>query len=194
MKLVVGLGNPGKQYVGTRHNMGFAVVAGLARRHAAGPVKARFQAEVAEVAVSGQPVLLMSPLTFMNRSGQSVRAAMDFYKLDPSQLLVVCDDLDLPLGALRFRSQGSAGGQKGLADVARHLGTQAFARLRLGIGRPPEPMDAADYVLQRFGGAEQAEADRVVEQAVVSVDDWVARGVEYCMNRYNARTDQGKGD
>jgi PTH1 family peptidyl-tRNA hydrolase len=194
MKLVVGLGNPGKEYEGTRHNLGYAVASGLARRHAARGIKKRFQAEVAEVSIGGHPVLLLTPVTYMNRSGQSVRGAVDFYKLDPVDLLVVCDDMNLPLGTLRYRARGSAGGQKGLADVTRHLGTEDFARLRLGIGRPNGELDPAVHVLQRFGQDERSEIERVVELAVASVDDWVVHGVDYCMNRYNAKADQGKGD
>src|SRR6188472_2215128 len=116
MKLIVGLGNPGSRYTGTRHNIGFEVIAELARRHAAGSPREKFQAELAEATIAGEKTLLMCPLTFMNLSGQAVQPARDFYKIENNDLLVVCDDFALPLGKLRIRAQGSAGGQKGLDD------------------------------------------------------------------------------
>ena len=192
MKIVVGLGNPGRAYRGTRHNLGFDVIAGVASRYQAGPAKGKFQAELVEVMIGGQPVVLLSPLTYMNRSGQSVRAAVDFYKLPPEQLLVICDDMNLPLGVLRFRTKGSSGGQKGLADVARHLGVETFPRLRIGIGRPPQDVDPVDFVLERFSPDELPVVERAVAQAVLGVDDWVTAGTEACMNRYNGSTAGGE--
>ncbi len=134
MKLVVGLGNPGRKYQVTRHNVGFEVLAAMARKYAAGPVRSKFEGEVSEVIQGDCRALLLCPLTYMNRSGLSVCAAYDFYKLELPQLLVVCDDFNLPLGKLRFRPSGSAGGQKGLADIIQRLGSDQFARLRIGIG------------------------------------------------------------
>jgi len=185
MKLVVGLGNPGRRYEGTRHNVGFAVLAELARRFATSRPKSKFQGELVEADLLGQKTLLLSPLTYMNRSGSSVQAARDFYKLSNETLLVVCDDLNLPLAKLRFRTKGSSGGQKGLDDVIRILGTEDFSRLRIGIGDPPEGFDATDYVLAKFTTEEKPEIEHAISQAVEAVTVWAREGVEHCMNRYN---------
>jgi len=147
MKLVVGLGNPGRKYEGTRHNVGFDCLAKLAGRLPAAPVKQKFQGELIEAEIGGERVLLLCPLTYMNLSGGSVLAARDFYKIKENDILVVCDDFHLPLAKLRFRAKGSAGGQKGLADILRRLGTENIARLRIGIGEPPPQWNVADYVL-----------------------------------------------
>ena len=135
MKLIVGLGNPGAKYRGTRHNVGFDVLSVLARRYDVGRPKGKFNAEVAETRIGNEKAVLVSPLTFMNLSGQSVRAAIDFYKCDAGDLLVICDDLNLELARLRIRKNGSAGGQNGLKDIINRLGHQDFCRLRIGIGR-----------------------------------------------------------
>jgi PTH1 family peptidyl-tRNA hydrolase len=185
MKLIVGLGNPGRKYEGTRHNVGFLVVAELARRHATGAVKQDFQAEVVAATIAGERALLVCPQTFMNRSGGSVVRARDFYKVEPQDLLVVCDDLNLPLAKLRFRIKGSAGGQKGLADIIRCLGTEEFPRLRIGIGSPPDHWDAADFVLGKFNKQEQHEMDFAVQYAADAAQVWVRDGSEACMNQYN---------
>ena len=150
MKLVVGLGNPGRRYEGTRHNIGYAVLAELARRFGAAPPKARFHGAVVEADLSGQKTLLLSPTTFMNLSGASVQEAKSFYKLADEDLLVVCDDLNLPVGKLRFRARGSSGGQKGLEDIIQRLATEDFPRLRIGVGTAPEGWDWADYVLGKL--------------------------------------------
>jgi len=185
MKLVVGLGNPGRKYEGTRHNVGYAVLAELARRFAAGRPKAKFQGEFVEADICGQKTILLSPLTYMNRSGACVQAARDFYKLPNEDLLVVCDDFNLALAKLRFRSKGSAGGQKGLADVIRQLGTEELPRLRIGIGSPPEGWDPTSYVLGKFGNEEREQIELAVVQAADAVAVWVREGMEHCMNQYN---------
>ena len=187
MKLVVGLGNPGRKYEGTRHNLGFEVVSCLARRHAAAPPSPKFHAEVTDIRCGQEQVLLVCPNTFMNRSGLAVQAVVEFYKLELSQILVVCDDLNLDLGRLRFRAKGSAGGQKGLVDVIRLLGTDEWSRLRVGIGEVAGAWDAADYVLSRFTKAEVPIVQVVIEQAATAVEDWVRHGVALCMNRYNGQ-------
>ena len=185
MKLIVGLGNPGRRYEGTRHNVGFAVLGELARK--LGPAKARqrFQGETVEAELEGEKVLLLCPWTYMNQSGGSVLAARDFYRLSNEELLVVCDDLNLPLARLRFRARGSSGGQKGLRDIIRCLATEDFARLRIGIGAAPEGWDPADFVLARFTPEELPPIRQAVAQAAEAVADWVRQGPEYCMNRYN---------
>ncbi len=185
MRLVVGLGNPGRKYEATRHNLGYRVLAELAKRHAAGRPRERFRGEVVEADLAGVKTLLVSPTTYMNQSGASVLEARDFYKLSNQDLLVVCDDLSLPVGKLRFRPSGSSGGQKGLEDIIRRLGTEEFARLRIGIGSPPPGWDAADYVLSRFAESERSAIDEAVCRAADGVADWAREGIQFCMNRYN---------
>jgi peptidyl-tRNA hydrolase, PTH1 family len=185
MKLIVGLGNPGRKYVGTRHNVGFVVLAEAARRWAGSGPQWNFEGEVVEAQRDGQKLLLLAPQTYMNASGRSVRKAIDFYKLNTEDLLVVCDDINLPLGKLRVRAKGSSGGQKGLEDIARHLGTTDFARLRIGIGEPPQGWDAAAYVLGKFTGEESQAIELAVASAVDALVDWAREGVQFCMNRYN---------
>jgi PTH1 family peptidyl-tRNA hydrolase len=190
MKLIVGLGNPGEQYRGTRHNVGFEVVGLLAKDFAAGGVpRARFQGEVLEATIRGHKSLLLTPLTYMNLSGDSVLAARDFYKIEHQDILIVCDDFNLPLAKLRMRASGTAGGQKGLEDIIRRLGTNEIPRLRIGIGQPPPGRDVAGYVLSRFTKDEQAEMQAATQRAAQAVADWVEHGIGYCMNTYNAKAD-----
>jgi len=185
VKLVVGLGNPGRKYHATRHNVGYEVVADLARRFGAGAPRSNFQGEVVDAHVQGERLVLLSPHTFMNASGASVLAARDFYKLEHAELLVVCDDFSLPLARLRIRTKGSSGGQKGLEDIIRRLGRDDFGRLRIGIGQPPDGWDPADYVLGKFSKAERPEIDAAVWRAADAVAVWVRRGIDECMNEYN---------
>jgi PTH1 family peptidyl-tRNA hydrolase len=185
MKLIVGLGNPGRKYRGSRHNVGYEVLAEVGRRHGSGSARNKFRGELLEANIGGERTVLLSPVTYMNRSGDSVQPARDFFKLPDSDLLVVCDDFNLPLAKLRFRPQGSAGGQKGLQDILQRLGSEQIARLRLGIGSPPEGWDAADFVLSRFTADERKLMDEAVQRAADAVTDWVADGIETCMNRYN---------
>ena len=185
MKLIVGLGNPGRKYAGTRHNMGYEVVAELARRHGTGRAKSKFRGEVIEADLGGRKAVLLSPVTYMNLSGTSVLAARDFYKLPIEQLLVVCDDINLPLGKIRFRAKGSAGGQKGLRDIITRLATDEFCRLRVGIGTPPENWDAADYVLSKFTGQEKPIIEDGVSRAADAVVAWARDGIQDCMNQFN---------
>ncbi len=185
MKLVVGLGNPGRRYDGTRHNIGYAILAELARKFGVTPPKARFHGAVVEADLSGQKALLLSPTTFMNLSGTSVQEAKSFYKLAVEDLLVVCDDLNLPVGKLRFRSRGSSGGQKGLEDIIQRLATEDFSRLRIGVGTAPEGWDWADYVLGKFMPEELPVVERAVGLAADAVAVWAREGIEFCMNQYN---------
>jgi PTH1 family peptidyl-tRNA hydrolase len=186
MKLVIGLGNPGRKYEGTRHNVGFVVLDEMARRHAAGATgRTNFQADTIEASIGGEKVLLAKPQTYMNLSGATALAARDFYKLANSDLLVVCDDFALPLGKLRIRPQGSGGGQKGLADIIRRLGTDEVPRLRIGVGPLPAGWDGADFVLGKFTKEEQKEIDVAVVRAADAVGDWLTQGVTTTMNKYN---------
>lgn len=185
MKLVVGLGNPGKRYEGTRHNIGYAVLAELGRRFGLGPPKARFHGELLEACLNGVRALLLSPTTYMNRSGLSVQAASAFYKIPESDILIICDDLNLPVAKLRVRRGGSSGGQKGLEDIIRRLGTDEFPRLRIGIGVPPEQWDAADYVLGKIPREDRDPIEQAVCSGADAVVAWAHEGIEACMNRYN---------
>jgi PTH1 family peptidyl-tRNA hydrolase len=185
MKLVVGLGNPGPKHAGTRHNIGFDVVDYLAAAPGVGKWRSRFEALVTDTVEGAAQVLLMKPDTFMNLSGRAVRAAVDFYKLPAADLLVVCDDIALPLGKLRARAKGSDGGQKGLRSIEQQLATQEYARLRIGVGSPGEHLDAADYVLSRFRPAERTAVGEAIAQAAQAVLLWVKQGIDVCMNRVN---------
>ena len=186
MKLIVGLGNPGDQYKATRHNVGFEVVARLAKKFGAGTPRARFQGETVEVTLAGTKVLLLTPLTFMNASGSSVLAARDFYKIENNDVLVICDDFNLPLAKLRLRAKGSAGGQNGLADVIRRLGSDEVPRLRIGVGAPIAERGATSHVLGRFLKDEQPVIAEALERAVEAAVAWVNSGLEAAMNKYNA--------
>jgi PTH1 family peptidyl-tRNA hydrolase len=186
MKLIVGLGNPGTQYKGTRHNVGFEVLARLAGRFATATPRARFHGEVVEATIASHKTLLLSPLTYMNLSGTSVLEARDFYKIEKDDLLIICDDFSLPLAKLRFRAKGSSGGQKGLDDVIRRLGSQDIPRLRIGIGVPPPERDVTGFVLSRFTAEELPEIQTALDQAAQGAAAWVEHGIAHCMNQYNA--------
>ena len=185
MKLIVGLGNPGRKYEQTRHNVGFAVLAVLARKFLAAVPRERFHAEVVELTISDEQVLLVAPQTYMNASGRSVRAAIDFYKLPLENLLVVCDDFHLPTGKLRFRSRGSSGGQKGLQNIIEQLGSEGFGRLRLGVGPVPDRWDPADFVLGKFTNEEKPQIEVAIATAAEAVNCWLTEGIDECMNRFN---------
>jgi PTH1 family peptidyl-tRNA hydrolase len=186
MKVVVGLGNPGSRYTGTRHNVGFDTIAELARRHAAGTPREKFQAEIAEAKIAGEKVLLVTPLTFMNLSGLSVQGVRDFYKIENGDLLVMCDDFALAVGKLRLRAKGSSGGQRGLEDIIRRLGNDDFPRLRIGIGPLPPGWDAANFVLGKFGKEEADKITDAVKRAADAVAVWLRDGLATAMNQYNA--------
>ena len=185
MKIVVGLGNPGKEYEGTRHNVGFDVLRELSRRWNGAAPKKRFQAELVEILCGPEKLLLVAPQTYMNLSGQSVSQVVNFYQLPVADLLVVCDDMNLPMGKLRMRGQGSSGGQKGLKNILDSLSSEAIPRLRLGIGRPRGRGDSVNHVLNRFR-TEEAEAYQVaVQQAADGVEVWAKEGLAAAMNRIN---------
>jgi PTH1 family peptidyl-tRNA hydrolase len=185
MKVVVGLGNPGRQYEQTRHNIGFMVLDYLASAPHVSGWRSRFQGLVTETSEASQPVLLVKPETFMNLSGRCVRQVVDFYKLAPSDVLIICDDIALPLGKLRVKASGSSGGQNGLKSIEQSLGTQNFARLRVGVGQPSEYQDAADYVLSRFKPGELATVEDAIARSAQAVMLWVREGIEACMNKTN---------
>lgn len=185
MKLLVGLGNPGHVYQGTRHNVGFEVLDVLAARAGSPTRRPRFQADTAQATIRGAPVLLLWPLTWMNLSGSSVLAARDFYKIADSDMLVMCDDFNLPLDSIRLRPAGSAGGQNGLADILTRLGSTAIPRLRLGIGPVPKGWKSADFVLGRFAAEERDRVAVAVQRAADAAEAWVGLGVQAAMNTFN---------
>jgi PTH1 family peptidyl-tRNA hydrolase len=187
MKLVVGLGNPGREYEETRHNAGFLVVDYLAHAEGVTFSPSRFQALLARATIGDHIVLLVKPQTYMNLSGLAVAALVRFYKLDPKDdLLIVSDDLDLPLGRLRFRMRGSHGGQRGLLSIINELGTDEFSRLRLGIGRPLENEDAKGHVLSVFDPEEEPVLDEVILTAAGAVCTWIKKGPIEAMNSFNS--------
>jgi len=185
MKLVAGLGNPGRAYDGTRHNIGFDVLEVLSKRAGGPGRRARFQGEFSQATIRGCPVLLLWPLTWMNLSGASVLAAKDFYKIDNADILVLCDDFQLPTDTIRLRGNGSSGGQKGLSDILARLGSNAVPRLRIGVGPLPAGWTSADFVLGKFTKAERPEVAALVERAADAVEEWVGAGIESAMNRFN---------
>ena len=196
-KMIVGLGNPGPEYARNRHNIGFQVADLFAGQHGLSFDKFQKRARVAigpvKLASWGGKVLLAKPMTYMNLSGEAVGALAAFYKIAPVDILVVSDDLDLPPGKLRLRVGGSAGGQKGVKSISQHLHTEDFPRLRIGIGRPgglgssaPPGMDPADYVLQNFTVAEEAEMAFVRPRAADAIETWLAEGIAAAMNQFNA--------
>jgi PTH1 family peptidyl-tRNA hydrolase len=189
VRVIVGLGNPGREYEGSRHNVGFLVVAGLADgcgiRLSAG--RGDFMSGSGRLA--GEHVTLVMPLTFMNASGRAVAQVLERHGATPSDLLVVCDDVDLPLGQLRLRRSGSCGGHRGLKSIIDSLGTDDFARLRAGVGRPPAGDETADFVLDAFSDAERQAVDEMVERAVQAARVMVRDGIDRAMTVFNRRVD-----
>lgn len=185
MFLIVGLGNPGRKYEKTRHNAGFRVIELLAERWNCDHYENAFEGELAKCAHGGQKALLLKPQTFMNLSGASVAVCANFHKIPPSQIWVIHDDLDLPLGHLRIRESGSAGGHNGVQSVIERLGTRDFARFRLGIGRPTGPMPIEDYVLQPFADGEREATDAMLLRAADAVEAALKDGLQKSMNAYN---------
>jgi PTH1 family peptidyl-tRNA hydrolase len=182
--LIVGLGNPGRKYARNRHNVGFQTVNRLARRHGLAFARRKGKAKVAEGRVAGQRAILAKPQTYMNLSGESVAKLARFFKVPSERVLVIHDDLDLPLARLRLRPEGGSGGHKGLKSVIERLGTPAFPRLRIGIGRPLHG-DPIDYVLQDFAVDEWSEVEVTLDRAVAAVEHWLAHGVDATMNVFN---------
>lgn len=184
--LIAGLGNPGKEYENTRHNVGFRCVDALAQaHHIAFEPKKRSHAKLADGTIAGQRVLLAKPQTYMNLSGSAVQGLMAFYKIPPQRLLVIFDDLDLPFGTLRIRHKGGSGGHRGLTDIIQRIGTQDFPRIRFGIARPPDRMDPAAYVLRPFDAEETAILQLAVARVIEAVDVWLINGLDEAMNLYN---------
>ncbi len=184
VKLVVGLGNPGTKYQGTRHNIGYELVDRLAEGGSSSTFSRKFEGLCTEIEIDYRRVMLLKPETFMNLSGRSVGQAVRFLKLPLTDVLVTCDDLSLPLGKLRLRPGGTDGGQKGLRDIINHLGSDQFPRLRIGIG-DREQADAADFVLSRFRSTERPVIDDALILGSQAVAVWVTQGIDAAMNRFN---------
>lgn len=183
--LVVGLGNPGREYRDTRHNIGFMVIDQLCKELGVSMSRVQSKALVAVGMLEGQKIVMAKPQTYMNLSGQSVGGLVRFYKTPREQIIVAHDDLDLPLGTIRLRPGGGSAGQKGMQSIIQQLGTQNFARLRLGIGRPPGQMDPAAYVLQPFSRAEHELLAMVLTRAAAAVRTFVCQGLDAAMNLHN---------
>jgi PTH1 family peptidyl-tRNA hydrolase len=184
--LLVCLGNPGDKYEGTRHNVGFMVADEVAERQGAPIQRLRFKALTNILTIAGEKVLVMEPITYMNLSGEAVRPAADFYRIPPDHVLVVSDDTALPVGRLRIRTKGSAGGHNGLKSIIQHLGTDQFPRLRVGVGEKPHPdYDMADWVLGKFTGEDKKTITAAVKRAADAIECILAEGIDRGMGKFN---------
>ena len=188
MYLVVGLGNPGRQYEATRHNMGFDTIDCLVEKYNVPQSGVKFNAMYGKTVMGGEKVILMKPLSFMNLSGGPVRDMANFFKIDPEkELIVIYDDIDLNPGQIRIRKQGSAGGHNGIKDIIRQLGTDKFLRIKIGVGSKPAGWDLADYVLGRFSTQDRKIVDEAIEKAAQAVDVMISQGPDAAMNEYNRK-------
>jgi len=185
MFIIVGLGNPGKKYSGTRHNIGFDIIDLLAKKHGIKVTKVKHKSHIGEGRIAGEKVLLVKPQTYMNLSGDAVRSLCEFYKVDLSKLLVVYDDIDVAKGKIRIRKTGSAGSHNGMKNIIYLLKEKGFPRLRFGVGKP-ERGDLADYVLQRFTKEEVEMLQDSVDKSVLAVEEYIANGIDNAMNKYNS--------
>lgn len=185
MKVIVGLGNPGSKYENTRHNVGFNVIDCLSEKLHLELDNTKFNAKLGDGKVGQEWILLCKPLTYMNLSGEAVRPLLDYFKIGVEQLLVVYDDLDLPIGKIRLREKGSAGGHNGMKSVIRHLGTEDFKRIRIGIGQPKQKQDVTRYVLSSFTPAEKRLINEAVERASAACERWLSTTFPVVMNEYN---------
>ncbi len=185
MKLIVGLGNPGKEYEETRHNIGFKVVDFFAAHKGVAFGKGREQVLNAEFNHDGEKVLIIKPQTYMNLSGQAVGSLARWHKIEPADIIIIYDDLDLPLGQLRIRARGSAGGHNGMKSLIAHLNTEDFPRIRVGVGRPPVDAQTVDYVLSKFLPAEREAIQQAVLQAAEAIQLWLDEGLTAAMNHYS---------
>ena len=195
--LIVGLGNPGREYANTRHNVGFMVVDRLAERwRASWKAEKKFQSRMARVDQNARRCLLCEPQTYMNLSGEAVGAVMNFYRLTPDRLVVVVDDADLPFGEIRMRADGSSGGHHGLESIEAHLGTRQYPRLRIGIGRENAAREITGYVLGAFRRADVELLEKVLDRAQDQIECWLDDGIGKAMNRYNGKIvlDENKND
>lgn len=187
MILIAGLGNPGKEYENTRHNAGFMVLDALADKLGADVSEKKHKALCGKAVIGGQKVILLKPQTYMNSSGESIRAAADYYKVAPEDILVIYDDISLAPGQLRIRAKGSAGGHNGIKSIIAHLGTEVFPRVKVGVGQKPRQYDLADYVLGHFSGEERERMAEGYRHAAEAVKYMVTDRVDEAMNEYNRK-------
>ncbi len=185
MFILTGLGNPGREYDRTRHNIGFECIDYLSALYRIPVVKAKFKSIAGEGFIQGEKVLLLKPQTFMNNSGEALRAATDFYKLDPNRLIVIYDDADLDIGVIRLRPKGGAGTHNGMRSVISHLGTEDFPRIRVGIGKPEPPQDMVSFVLGKYNPSEERIINETVEKVALAAGAIIAAGIETAMNKCN---------
>ncbi len=187
MYCFVGLGNPSREYQATRHNIGFDAITGISDAHKISLTTKKHKAVMGMGQMCGEKVILSQPQTFMNLSGESVQPMLDFYKIPASNLIVICDDINLPVGQLRIRAQGSDGGHNGLKNIIRHLGTNEFIRIRIGVGEKPKNWDLADYVLGRFSADEQQAMKEAIRETVSACETIVTQGIDKAMNQHNSK-------
>lgn len=188
MYLIVGLGNPGRQYEATRHNMGFDVIDKLVEEYNVPQSGVKFNAMYGKGRIEGQPVILMKPLSYMNLSGGPVRNMANYFKIDPeTEMIVIYDDIDLEPGQLRIRKKGSAGGHNGIKHIIQQLGTQTFVRIKVGVGAKPKGWDLADHVLGRFSTEDRKLVDEAIAKAAKAVDIIISQGTDAAMNEYNRK-------
>jgi PTH1 family peptidyl-tRNA hydrolase len=188
MFIIVGLGNPGRDYTGTRHNIGFEAIDALADMAGCSVLEKKHKAMIGKGVIDGQKVILAKPQTYMNLSGESVRELMDYYKIDETEeLIIISDDISLDVGQLRVRKKGSAGGHNGLKNIILHLGHDEFMRVKVGVGEKPKGYDLADYVLGHFTGDEKKIMDQAAKDAAQAVRSIMNDGIESAMNKYNAK-------
>lgn len=193
MKLIAGLGNPGAEYAGTRHNIGFEVIEELSRRHHIPVTRRNFQSVYGDGQIGGQKVLLVRPMTYMNLSGQAVSAIAHFFKIPPGDILIILDDVALPAGQIRLRTAGSSGGHNGLENILRHLRTQSVPRVRIGIGAP-RPGQMVGHVLSRFHPEEEPLIAEAIQRAADAVECILCHGFETAMQRFNTRRERSRPD
>lgn len=195
MFIIVGLGNPGREYEDTRHNIGFQVIERLAEQEHIPVLEKKHRALIGKGYIGGQKVILAKPLTYMNLSGESVRELVDYYKVDEKEeLLVISDDISLPPGQLRLRKKGSAGGHNGLKNIIAHLGHEEFRRLKMGVGEKPEGWDLVDHVLGHFSREDKKEMEKAVGEAADAIRMVLHDGMEAAMNHFNKKAEKRQGE
>lgn len=185
MKCIVGLGNPGKKYEGTRHNIGFMVIDELASRNQLTLNKSKYDSDYAIEFIQGEKVMFVKPQSFMNLSGEAVKPLIDYYNIELRNLIVLYDDLDLPTGKIRLRQKGGHGGHNGIRSLINHLGTNDFKRIRLGIGRPSDPRPIVDYVLQRFSKEQEEDVEQSIMRSADACESWFKTSFTDVMNQFN---------
>ncbi|SDC55527.1 peptidyl-tRNA hydrolase [Pelagirhabdus alkalitolerans] len=185
MKCIVGLGNPGLRYAKTRHNIGFMVIDELIKRHKWSLQKNKFKGHLTKERVSDEQIILLKPQTYMNRSGESIKELMDFYQLEPEDVLVIYDDLDLPTGKIRLRQTGGHGGHNGIRSIIDQLQSKQFNRLRMGIDRPKESVSVVDHVLGKFPKSDKVSVDQSIQKAADACETWFEKSFQEVMNEFN---------